>query len=270
MNHLGIVQGRLTQAPPGCLQWFPQEHWRCEFSLAGALGYHHIEWIVEQYHNESNPLWSNAGIDEINAIIIASGVRVLAVCNGFILEHRLIGDKSVFEQNIRVINQAARIGAKRLVLPLFEASELNTENLSSYAGILRDFGDAAQAYGIEICLETSLNAKTLLWMLDTLNHDNLQCVFDTGNHIGFGHDIYSDIVELGSRVHYVHIKDKSVDGVNVLLGTGLVNFYKVFESLEKIAYQGPITFETTRGRYPVQTAKHNKDMVKFFMREVSP
>ena len=23
-NKLGIVQGRLTQCPPGCLQWFPK------------------------------------------------------------------------------------------------------------------------------------------------------------------------------------------------------------------------------------------------------
>ena len=51
----GIVQGRLTPSPPGCLQWFPQERWENEFSLAGTLGISYIELIAEVQHNPDNP-----------------------------------------------------------------------------------------------------------------------------------------------------------------------------------------------------------------------
>ena len=33
----GIVQGRLTQSPPGCLQWFPQDNWKDEFRIASEF-----------------------------------------------------------------------------------------------------------------------------------------------------------------------------------------------------------------------------------------
>ena len=42
----GIIQGRLTQSPPGCLQWFPQQEWRSEFAKASELGISFIELIL--------------------------------------------------------------------------------------------------------------------------------------------------------------------------------------------------------------------------------
>ena len=62
----------------------------------------------------------------------------------------------------------------------------------------------------------------------------------------------------------MHIKDKNEKGENVLLGTGLVNFNDVFRALKKINYQGPFTFETTRGRDPIRTAKFHMQLVEFF------
>jgi L-ribulose-5-phosphate 3-epimerase UlaE len=49
-----------------------------------------------------------------------------------------------------------------------------------------------------------------------------------------------------------------------LLGTGLVNFENVFYALNDINYQGPYTFETTRGNNAINTAKYNMNLVNFF------
>ena len=54
---------------------------------------------------------------------------------------------------------------------------------------------------------------------------------------------------------------------NVLLGTGLVNFYDVFKSLNEINFSGPLVFETTRGSDPKKTAIYNMEVCKFFSRE---
>ena len=269
MNRFGIVQGRLTQSPPGCLQWFPQNRWSCEFSLAAVLGYHYIELIAERDHNEKNPIWSQEGIAEINALTTENHLVLHAICNDYIIDHTLVGDKGVMGQNIQLIQQANLLGMQKLILPFFEASELNEENMGSFVGDLRVLADAAKDHGMLICLETILNGENLLRVLDALDHDNIQCVFDTGNRIAFGHDIYADIVRLGDRIQHVHIKDKNDQNENVLLGTGMVNFHCVFESLSTIGYQGPYTFETHRGQYPLQTARYNKDLVEFFVREVS-
>ena len=61
----GIVQGRLTQSPPGCLQWFPQESWQDEYVTASDIGINYIELIAEVQHNSKNPIWTDDGIEEI-------------------------------------------------------------------------------------------------------------------------------------------------------------------------------------------------------------
>ena len=57
----GIVQGRLTQSPPGCLQWFPKEIWQQEFDIAKDIGVDYIELIAEVQHNPENPIWTDDG-----------------------------------------------------------------------------------------------------------------------------------------------------------------------------------------------------------------
>ena len=93
---------------------------------------------------------------------------------------------------------------------------------------------------------------------------NVKVVYDTGNRVAFGHDLAGDIRLLRDAIAHVHIKDKNIDNVNVLLGTGLVNFEDVFYALNDISYSGPYTFETTRGSNPINTAKYNMDLVNFF------
>ena len=68
-NRFGMVQGRLTQSPPGCLQWFPQEDWRHEFSVAADIGINFIELIAEVQYNPENPIWTDDGIENIKQLV---------------------------------------------------------------------------------------------------------------------------------------------------------------------------------------------------------
>ena len=118
-----------------------------------------------------------------------------------------------------------------------------------------------------LCLETILNGKDLKFVLNKLKNKNIKVVFDTGNRIAFGHDLYNDIVLLGNNIEHVHIKDKDKKIKNVLLSTGLVDFNLVFKALKKINYQKSYTFETYRGKNPIRTAKFNMELIKFFCSE---
>ena len=267
INELGIVQGRLIQAPKGCLQWFPQEYWENEFFLASALGINFIEFIAERHHNEKNPIWTDEGIKKIKALAQRNRLSIHALCNDYIIDHSLTAKLAVIEQNMELISRAKLLGVNKLILPLFEESELTENNMEMYKDYLSDIGSAAHENNILVCIETNLNGKSLLKLFEILDHPNIKCVFDTGNRIAFGHDIYSDIELLNERIKHVHIKDKNRQNENVLLGTGDVNFNKVFESLSKIGYTGPFTFETTRGNNPLRTAQYNIRFINFFMME---
>ena len=102
-----------------------------------------------------------------------------------------------------------------------------------------------------------------------VNHSSVKVVFDTGNRVAFGHDLYSDILLLGDSITHVHIKDKNKKNENVYLGTGLVNFYDVFRALKKINYTGPYTFETYRGSDPIRTARYHMSVTEYFEYEAA-
>ncbi len=264
----GAVQGRLIQSPPGELQWFPQDSWESEFFIAPALGVDYIELIVERNHNPANPVWSDDGVTRLQALVARNGLSLHAICNDYIIDHRLPGDRSVLEQNFRLLEQGRKLGCEKQIMPLFESSELTVSNSDSFIEPLRAIAHRAAQNGIVVCLETILTGSELIVLLDQLKQPNIKIVYDTGNRVAFGHDLPADIRLLGKdRIAHVHIKDKNAANQNVLLGTGLVNFQAVFEALADIGYEGPFTFETQRGKNPVRTARYNIDVVSYFHAE---
>ncbi len=263
----GIVQGRLTQSPPGCLQWFPQTHWRDEFTNAAKLGIDYIELIADVQHNAENPIWSRAGIDEIKQLVKQNKRTLHALCNDFIIEHKLPKNQNTLQQCLDVVARGGLLGTEKLILPLFESSELTASNMDDYITSLRVIADAAHGAGMTTCLETILTGRELITLLDKIDRSYVKVVYDTGNRVAFGHDLPGDIRLLGERIAHVHIKDKNAENQNVLLSTGLVNFEKVFSALHDIHYDGPFTFETQRGADPLRTAKFNMNLVEFFHAE---
>ncbi|MCU0641444.1 MAG: sugar phosphate isomerase/epimerase [Candidatus Margulisbacteria bacterium] len=264
---LGIVQGRLIQAPAGQLQWFPQDQWEEEFSLAAALGIDYIELIAERKRNPRNPLWTDEGIAQIKNLVKRNGLTLPAFCNDYVVDNPLPDNKEVLEQTLKLLERGALLGCEKYILPLFEHSELNIDNADKYVAPLRAIADKAASSGISVCLETILNGTELIKVLERIDHPALSVVFDTGNRAAFGHDLPGDIKRLGNRISHVHIKDKNAANENVILGTGLVDFLKVFAALAEIKYDGLYTFETQRGKDPLRTAKYNIALVQYFHAE---
>ena len=263
----GIVQGRLIRSPKDQLQWFPQDHWASEFSLAAVLGIDYIELIAERSYNPHNPIWSDDSIGQIKSIVKQNGLSLFAFCNDYIIDNALVNNEKILEQNLNLLGRGALLGCEKYILPLFEHSELTIKNVDDYIAPLRVIADKAEKLGITLCLETSLKGLELIEVLDRINHSAVSVVYDTGNRAAFGYDLSGEIRLLGNRISHIHIKDKNAANENVILGTGLVNFLQVFTALAEINYNGAYTFETCRGKDPVRTAKYNIELVKYFHAE---
>jgi sugar phosphate isomerase/epimerase len=264
---LGIVQGRLIQAPVGQLQWFPQDDWQAEFFIAATLGLENIELIAERRHNPRNPIWSDEGVKELLDLSQRTGVNIHTLCNDHIVDFSLIAEPDVLQQNLKLIERGRLLGCNKFLLPFFEHSELNLENHENYIAPLRAIADKCANNGMVVCIETILNARELITVMDKIDHENIKAVFDTGNRVAFGHNLHDDIVLLESRIEHVHIKDKNSNNENVVLGTGLVNFGSVFEALKKINFRKSYTFETNRGNNAIRTAEYNMVVANYFHQE---
>jgi L-ribulose-5-phosphate 3-epimerase len=266
MNNLkfGIIQGRLTESPAGCLQWFPQVGWENEFKNASLLGISFIELIAEINHNPDNPIWTDAGINQIKKLSLENGLAVNTLCNDYIIEHSIHDEKTI-KQNLDLLEQCKKLGINKYIMPFFNKSEINHNNFNDFISPLEIISNIANKYDIEISLETILTGEELLDLLNLLNLKNVKVVYDTGNRVAFGHDLSRDIELLSDNINHIHIKDKNIDNENVILGTGLVNFSDVFQSIININYKGSYVFETTRGKNPLKTATYNMQLVDFFI-----
>ncbi len=266
-NIFGISQGRLTESDQ--LQRFPYEAWQMEFYTAPSIGLSFIELLTERDFNKNNPVWTSKGRHEILDLCSKTGCEIYTLCIDYIIDHSLLDDNdmSTHQHILNVFAAAKDLGCKRLIFPLLEKSKLSTNNLEKYVTLFRDLSDIAKKFNIDILIESMLRSDDLIMFLSLIDRKNVGAVFDTGNRVVESSDLQQEILKLGSYIKHVHIKDKNLNGKNVILGTGLVNFKEIFGALNKINYRGRLNFETTRGTNPLKTAEFHINFCKFFLHE---
>ena len=77
-NKIGVMQGRLLPKFQGRYQAHPVGEWQKEFWIAQQIGLGCIEFILDFYDAEENPLLKAGGIDEIKTTLeIASRLDMI-------------------------------------------------------------------------------------------------------------------------------------------------------------------------------------------------
>ena len=268
LKHLiGFTQGRLVHSESGHLQCFPQKTWQAELQVGNQIGIDYIEWLVERQSNPQNPIWTKEGIERIHDGFKTNGLKPYSAVNDYTLDHDLTASTDPIVQTRKLLDCLHQLSFSKVVLPLYDASEISGKPLPPFIAPLREIADHAAELGIEIFLETVLTCENFLALIERVDRPNISVCFDLGNRITLGQDIYEEIGILGQQLRHVHVKDKDSNGHNVILGTGKVDFYRAMQSLADIGYGGAFTFETPRGREPARTAQFHKSVIEFFMRE---
>lgn len=263
----GIIQGRLTSSG-GQLQCHPKEKWANEYDIASRLGFDRIELIVESDFNPDNPIWHDSEIQKLLILSKKTGVTSTTLCTDHILEAPLTdSDEQTAVKSLKMMRtlilQSAKAGIQKIVLPFLEkASTKKSVGTSERAiTILNDLIQEASAKDIELLLENDLSVS------DTKDFINacgglIGVCYDTGNRISMGFTPHKEILELGSLIKHVHIKDKNDKKENVMLGQGSVDFVEVMRALKGIQYEGLLVLETCRGGGEEDAAAKNLSYLK--------
>ena len=259
-KQIGIMQGRLSPRIDGKIQAYPANTWQKEFEIAKEIGYSAIEWIVEK-PLEINALMSKSGMQEIKEIILKTGVRVDYVCADFFMQQPLVRmSEKIKEENKKILEQilinSKEIGAIGVEIPFVDASSIKTESeIEELISVTEDAFKLAGEIGIDVSLETDLNAKEFKKLLEKIDLDQVKANYDIGNSASLGYEPLEELENYGKKILNVHVKDRKLGSTTVPLGTGNADIRRVFEKLDEIGYTGGITMQAARGEDDVAIAR---------------
>ena len=252
MPFFAIMQGRLVPPEGNRFQSFPRQRWRDEFSLAAQAGLNAIEWIFDVYGEDVNPLISDAGIAEMLALSQQTGITVRSLCADYFMDRPLLRATEpertqLIDKMEWLLSRCKLLGIGRIVIPFVDNSRIeNPAEEAQVLSILRAILPAAESYGVELHLETSLAPQSFASLLDRCPHPLVRANYDSGNSASLGYNVSEEFAAYGSRIGSVHIKDRKLGGGTVPLGTGNTDLPGLFRGLAGLDYNGDYVLQIAR------------------------
>lgn len=257
-DRIGIMQGRLIESATGALDCPPGLRWREELPLAAHCALGHVELVAEKTPNPDNPVWSAGGRQELLALAASSGVRLPSLCvnESVVTAFDDVDRAAALARRLNPL--VSELSLNVVVVPLLEASDLNTVDSACAARAVGVLAESLADRGVRVALEVGVSADEALEFLASVPGPPVGLCYDTGNAAALGFDARAELELLSDRVWHLHAKDKDAAGNNVRFGTGLVQFDEVFAVLNDQAFEGLVTMEATRGEDPVVTAAEHR------------
>ena len=229
------------------------------FEIAVELGFDGIEACIGQDYAESL-LWSADGPDKVLGAAAAADVAVASLSPGVYAGlHPLVDDAGKRAEGETVLGQVIdlcpQVDCEHILVPMFprDFGDWTDAQWDTFAGGLRRLADQAEAHDVTLGLETTLDADTLVRLLDRIDSPAAGVYYDVANTTHFGFDAPAELRKLGGAVVMIHVKD--TDGQH--LGEGRVPFDDVAAAIADIGYDGWLILETPKGDDPIESAARN-------------
>ena len=139
---------------------------------------------------------------------------------------------------------------------------------------MRMLGDMAEAYNIEMVLETSPReyttthtAKEAVRMIEEIGSPAVKGMIDTAT-LGFSKETMKQAVQdLGKYLRHVHVADGIPNG-HLILGEGELDIRGMLHELDEVNYQGMLSLEILNDKYmrtPHEAMQISFEMLKKYI-----
>ena len=245
-SSFGVMQGRLSPQSARGYQVFPWETWQEEFDLAADRGLAHIEWVLDSWRVDENPIIGVTAT--VRKRIEDSGVRVVSVCADYLMDSPLDVDDDTPWVVLRSLVEAMQeVGAEWLVLPCVDHASLRkSSSLHRFKRAIEPLSEMLESTSVQVSLESDLGPKQLGELLDGLSSKVFGVNYDIGNSASLGYLLDEEFDSYGQRISVVHIKDRHLHGGSVPLGQGDANIHRAIERLLDLEFSGPVTMQAFR------------------------
>ncbi|MDB9979996.1 TIM barrel protein [Candidatus Pelagibacter sp.] len=245
------MQGRICQDNLNLLNPYPAKP-LSEFKIAKKYKLSHIELITEESYNKENYIWSDEKIKLLNNEFIKNNQKKLFFIDNFSIKNPLCENHDYYQ---KLLNQLSKLKVKNFTLPLYGKS-MGIFNLK-FIKALYNISDLCSQLNINFLIETNISFKKYKILKKKLETKNLGIVFDVGNRSLENKFCYNEIKEFNKEIKHIHLKDRNISGKNVLLGSGIVKFDQILNSIRSIGYKKYFTLETNRYSKPILSLEKN-------------
>lgn len=263
----GIIQGRLLPKFKSNYQAHPVGSWESEFKIARDLGLINIEFILDAYLYNENPLLSDKGIEQIKKNIKSSKVQVKSICTDIFMTwplNNLEESEKIYFHNLmyKLIINASKIGVLDIVIPFVDHSSLKNENEMEFVvSFLDSFEELCVEKNINLSLETDLKPVEFLRFLKKFKNKNIRVNYDSGNSASNGYKLEEELKLYGHLISNIHIKDRLFKGGPVPLGSGIAELKGIKEFILS-GFDGIVSFQAFRNEKPINTFKEQYEYFK--------
>lgn len=211
------------------------------------------------------------------AMLVAGGTPAPWASFRSVCAHVLTGvsamrDQAAFDRALADgIDAASQLGANVIVVPFLESNAVASAvelEIVLRRWWRRGLLERAQGHDCVLAIESDLSACELIRAVGGHDRNVIGVCLDTGNARAAGRNPASEILDLGDRLAHVHLKDRSVNGPNVPVGAGGVDFDACFDALRRVGFTGAMVFETVVGDSPEATAADNLRFARSAVQEV--
>ena len=277
MNKIGIMQGRVLPERLDQLQIFPVSNWKDEFIKIKEIGFNCVELLFDKELILETLL---ADVDDVKSLGIKRNnknneLTTQSICVDYLSLVSVLNSETEFlfyDKTIKLIEVVSNTTINILVIPFFDANSITSE--SDLHFVLewikeRNLDEIASKSNIVLTLELSLPAFQIRSAFMKYSFNNIAICYDVGNARAAGYSPEEEIVMLNDLIAHVHIKDRKINGPNVMLGNGDVDFAACFKSLKEIGYDGQLILETAYETSPAAEAKKNLQFIQNIISGIS-
>ena len=267
-NLFGTIQGRLLPKYKGRYQAHPVGYWENEFHVAKELKLDCIEFILDHNDADQNPLLNSDELKKLESVIFETGVIVKTICADYFMEAPLHSkDEIVAKKSMLVLEKllqsAEKLNVSDIVVPCVDQSSLLDDGavirfVSQINKIIPDI----EKRGINLSLETDLNPKKFVELLDKFDSKRITVNYDIGNSASLGFDPIEELNAYGDKITDIHIKDRMLGEGPVMLGKGNADFQLFFKKLKEFNYKGPFIMQAYRDDEGLEMFKVQKNWIK--------
>lgn len=190
------------------------------------------------------PLFDEKLQDRFLAKSQETGVAIPSLAMGILNRIALKNDAAAERWMLDGVKVARRMKVRVVLLAFFGNGDLRNDEagVQSVIAKLKKIAPLAADSDVIYGIESWLKAPELERILDAVNSPAIKIYYDVGNMDKEGEDIFAAVRRLGrERICEFHAKD-----YNDLYGKGNIDFAKVRDAINDIAYSGWIHIEGTK------------------------